>query len=135
MADLAHHIAGRAKKLASKYQVTPIPQELEDLAVETLAQVRDALDALAKSDVDLARFVIAGDRGINRHRRVVLAGLKQSIRRDPEPRNTWLRLINTARNLERVADHATNIAEAVIYMKEGDIIRHVGARKVAPAAE
>ncbi len=135
MADLANHIAGRAKKLASKYQPTSIPQELEDLALETLAQVRDALDALARSDAELARTVLAGDHRINRHRRVVLAELKQAIRNDPDRVTTWLRLINTARNLERVADHATNIAEAVIYMKEGDIIRHVGGYRDGPATD
>ena len=94
------------------------------MAVEALAQVRDSLDALIKGDADLARRVIQGDRRIDRHQRLVRKGLKEAIRRDPDRLNTWLRLINTARNLERVADHATNIAEAVIYLKEGDIVRH-----------
>ena len=59
--------------------------------------------------------------------------LKQCIRQNPEQVNTWLRLINPARNIERVADHATNIAEAVVYLKEGDIIRHVGIVRRTPA--
>jgi phosphate transport system protein len=124
MADLARHIAKRAKKLASETPPTAIPEELESMAIEALAQVRDCLDALIKGDADLARRVIQGDRRIDRHQRLVRKGLKASIRRDPDRLNTWLRLINTARNLERVADHATNIAEAVIYLKEGDIVRH-----------
>jgi phosphate transport system protein len=124
MADLARHIAKRAKKLASETPPTAIPEELESMAIEALAQVRDCLDALIKGDADLARHVIQGDRRIDRHQRLVRKGLKGSIRRDPDRLNTWLRLINTARNLERVADHATNIAEAVIYLKEGDIVRH-----------
>ncbi len=124
MADLARHIAKRAKKLASESPPTAIPEELESMAIEALAQVRDCLDALIKGDADLARHVISGDRRIDRHQRLVRKGLKASIRRDPDRLNTWLRLINTARNLERVADHATNIAEAVIYLKEGDIVRH-----------
>jgi phosphate transport system protein len=126
MADLADHIAKRAKKLASLAQVVPIPQELEMMAMEALGSVHDSLDALAKSDAELARSVISADRRIDRHRRAVLKELKQSIRQNPERVTTWLRLINTARNIERVADHATNIAEAVVYLKEGDIIRHVG---------
>jgi len=134
MADLAEHIANRARKLAADPAGPPIPQDLEAMASEALAQVHDVLDALAKCDVTLARAVIAKDRGIDRHRALVLRELKQSIRRDPDRVNTWLRLINTARNLERVADHATNIAEAVIYMKEGDIVRHVGGRRVAESA-
>ena len=44
--------------------------------------------------------------------------------RKPERINTWLRLVNTARNLERIADHAAKIAESVVYLKEGEILRH-----------
>jgi phosphate transport system protein len=124
MADLARHIAKRAEKLARASRPTAVPEELESMAVEALAQVRDCLDALVKGDAELARAVIAGDRRIDRHQQLVRKGLKDAIRRDPDRLNTWLRLINTARNLERVADHATNIAEAVIYLKEGDIVRH-----------
>ncbi|HWE36173.1 MAG TPA: phosphate signaling complex protein PhoU [Isosphaeraceae bacterium] len=131
MADLADHIANRARKLAAKVVPTAIPGALEEMALEALARVREALDALARCDAELARAVIAADRGIDRRRRAVLKELKQAIRREPERVNTWLRLINTARNFERIADHATNIAEAVIYLKEGDIIRHV-ARSPRP---
>ncbi len=53
--------------------------------------------------------------------------LKEEIVRDPERINTWLRLVNTARNLERIADHAAKIAESVIYLKEGEILRHRAA--------
>ncbi len=123
--DLADHIASRARKLASKVPPIGIPREMEAMAREAMNQVHDALDALTKADADLARRVISGDRGVDRVRRAVLKGLKDSIRQDPDRLNTWLRLINTARNIERVADHATNIAEAVIYLKEGDIIRRV----------
>lgn len=124
MADLALHIAKRAKKFAASVEPRAIPQELEAMAVEALAQVRDSLDALIKGDAELARAVISGDRRVDRYHRMVRKGLKMAIRNDPDRLNTWLRLINTARNLERVADHATNIAEAVIYLKEGDIVRH-----------
>jgi phosphate transport system protein len=125
MSNLARNIAKRVKKQASDNPVSPIPQQLESMALETLEQVRDSLDALAKADTTLARAVIAGDRRVDRRYRAVLAELKDEIRRDPGRLNTWLRLINTARNLERVADHATSIAEAVVYLKEGDIVRHV----------
>jgi phosphate transport system protein len=133
MGDLANHIANRARKLIKREESGLVSPELEGLSLEVLAQVRDTLDALAKSDADLARAVIAGDRGIDRRRVVVVRELKDSIRRDPDRVDTWLRLINVARNLERVADHATNIAEAVIYLKEGSIIRHVSDRRTANA--
>ena len=125
MADLAQHMAKRVRKAASDPEGTPaIPEDLEQMAGDVLGQVRDALDALSQSDVELAKAVIVGDRRIDRQHRNVLAGLKQSIRRDPARLDGWFRLINSARNLERIADHATNIAEVVIYLRDGDIIRH-----------
>jgi phosphate transport system protein len=124
MGDLADHIANRARKLARDPNPVPIPPRLDALAQEALAEVHACLDALGRCDSDLARQVIEADRGVDRHRRAVQKELKAAIRREPERINTWLRLINTARNLERIADHATNIAEAVVYLKEGRIIRH-----------
>ena len=96
MGDLARHIAKRVRKLAADPGVYPLPEPLESMAVESLAQVRKALDALAKSDAVLARAVIAGDARVDRHYRGVVKGLKQCIRRDPERVDNWLRLINTA---------------------------------------
>jgi phosphate transport system protein len=130
LGDLARHIAKRVKKLSADPQAFPIPEQLESMAVEAMGQVRDCLDAVTKSDSQLARSVIASDSRIDRHYRVVLKELKQRIRHDPERIDNWLRLINTARNLERIGDHATNIAEAVVYLREGDIIRHAGDRQV-----
>ncbi len=114
MADLARHIAKRARKLAEEPLGRALPRGLEAMASEALGQVR----------VALARSVILGDRKVDRYRRAVIGELKQAIRDDPDRLDAWLRLINAARNLERIADHATNIAEAVVYLKEGDIIRH-----------
>jgi phosphate transport system protein len=125
MGDLARHIAKRVRKLADDPLAFPIPQRLETLATEALAQVRDSLDSLTQCDTELARTVIAADLQVDRLYRAVLKEIKQSICQHPDRVDNWLRLINTARNLERTADHATNIAEAVIYLKEGDIVRHI----------
>ena len=130
MADLAEHIANRAKKLARAPEPMPPPREVETMALEVMEQVRESLDALVKADADRARAVIANDRGIDRRRREVVNQLKDAIRANPDRLNDWLRLINVARNLERIADHATNIAETVIYMKEGDITRRVVDRRL-----
>ena len=64
------------------------------------------------------------DRQVDLDYRAVQKQLKVEIVYDPERINTWLRLVNTARNLERVADHAVKIAESVIYLKQGEILRH-----------
>ncbi|WZO98451.1 phosphate signaling complex protein PhoU [Isosphaeraceae bacterium EP7] len=124
MADLALHIAKRVKKSSGDATPIPIPQGMEAMAMESLSQVHDCLDALTRSDSDLARRVIASDRRFDALRRDIQNDLKDLIRKDPDRLDSCLRLINTARNLERIADHATNIAEAVIYLKEGKIVRH-----------
>jgi phosphate transport system protein len=128
MGDLARHIAKRVKKLADDPLAFPIPEPLEALAVGALAQVRDGLDALTGCDPALARAVIDADGEVDRLYRDVVKGLKRSIRAHPDRVDSWLRLINTARNLERIADHAANIATSVIYLKEGDIVRHAAPR-------
>jgi phosphate transport system protein len=124
LADLARHIAKRVKKLAADPLAVPIPQPLENLGLEALTQVHDSLDALTQANVARAKAVIAADRRVDRHYRSVLKLLKLEIVQYPERINTWLRLVNTARNLERIADHAAKIAEAVVYLREGEILRH-----------
>lgn len=134
MGDLASHIAKRARKLSRRPEPVPISPQMEFLAMESLAQVRDALDALARGDTELARQVIAGDRQVDLRRRLILKELKRSIRREPEQLTLWLHLINTAKNLERIADHATNIAEAGIYLEEGVFVRREDQPRVAESA-
>ena len=124
LADLARHIAKRIKKLSSDPLAFPIPQPLENLGLEALNQVHDSLDALTQANVSRAQAVMAAEKKIDRHYRSVLKLLKQEIVQHPHRINTWLRFINTARNIERIADHASKIAEAVVYLKEGDILRH-----------
>jgi phosphate transport system protein len=126
MADLAEHIANRVRKRVATADTAPVPGSLDALATASLALVHDSLSALEHDDAGLAQAVIREDRGVDRLRRTVLRELKDAIRQEPDRVDTWLRLINTARNLERVADHAANIAETVVYLKEGDIIRHGG---------
>jgi phosphate transport system protein len=124
LCDLARHIAKRVKKLAADPLAFPIPQVLENLALDALAQIHDSLDALTQSNVSRAQAVIAADHGIDRNYRGVQKLLKAEMVRSPERIDTWLRLVNTARNLERIADHAAKIAESVIYLEEGEILRH-----------
>jgi phosphate transport system protein len=124
LCDLARHIAKRVKKLAADPQAFPIPQTLENLAIEALSQIHASLDALTQSNVSRAQTVIAADQRVDRNYRAVQKQLKAEIVRNPERLDTWLRLVNTARNLERIADHAAKIAESVIYLEEGEILRH-----------
>jgi phosphate transport system protein len=128
LADLARHIAKRVKKLSLDSLAFPIPQPLENLGLEALNQVHDCLDALTQANVARAQAVMVEEKRVDRHYRSVLKLLKQEITLNPQRIDTWLRLINTARNIERIADHASKIAEAVIYLKEGEILRHRSRR-------
>ncbi len=132
LCDLARHIAKRVTKLATDPRAFPIPQGLENLALEALSQIHQSLDALTQSDVARAQAVIVADQEVDRNYRAVQKQLKAEIIGAPDRIDTWLRLVNTARNLERIADHAAKIAESVIYLKEGEILRH---RMSSPSAE
>jgi phosphate transport system protein len=122
LCDLAQHIAKRVKKLTGDPEAFPIPQVLENLAIMALSQIRDSLDALTQCNISRAHIVIITDHQVDLDYRAVQKQLKLEIIGNPERINTWLRLVNTARNLERVANHAVNIAESVIYLKEGEIM-------------
>jgi phosphate transport system protein len=124
IADLAARIARRARKLAKKSGGVPIPDPLKALARAVLAEVRASYDALVGRDARRARAVIAEDRSINRQYRRFRRELKQDLRLHAGRLNAWLQLMSTARNLERIADHATDIAQTIVYLEEGIIIRH-----------
>lgn len=132
IADLAEHIAKRTRKLAREGGL-PIPPYLAELGEASLGLVRDGLNALGDADPSRARAVIVADKQVDRRLRSALKQMKQEIQQDPDKVDAFLRLMNTARDLERAADHAANIAKAIVFLKEGDIIRHTRtARPDAP---
>jgi len=128
IADLAARIARRARKLAKRPDGVPIPEPLKSLARDVLTHVCASYEALASRDSTRAREVILGDRLIDRQYRLLRRELKESLRQHAEQFDAWLQLMNTARNLERIADHATEIAQTIVYLQEGVIIRHKSDR-------
>jgi len=124
LCNLAQHIAKRVKKLARDPEAFPIPEALENLAFVALSQIHDSLDALTQCNISRAQIVIDVDHQVDVDYRAVQVQLKLKIIHNPERINTWLRLVSTARNLERIANHAVKIAESVIFLKEGAILRH-----------
>jgi phosphate transport system protein len=133
IADLAARIARRARKLSRKPNPAPIPEAMSALAHDVHNQVRAGYEALRDRDSRKAREVIAGDRPIDRQYRLLRNELKDRLREQPDQLNSWLQMMSTARNLERIADHATGIAQMVVYLQEGAIIRHT--REVPPSEE
>jgi phosphate transport system protein len=123
MADLAVDIAGRALQLAELPPV-PVPEKLQRMTDLTIAMVRRSLDAFVKQDTCEARAVCRLDDEVDRYNAEIIQELIQLMRSSPDMVEGALSLFSATRHLERIADHATNIAEDVIYLVEGEIVRH-----------
>jgi phosphate transport system protein len=123
MADLAEDIAERAMALA-RWPAIPIPADLQRMTDLASSMVRQALDAFVNLDAKLARLVCRLDDEVDRYNKSIIDELIRLMRRSPEMVEPGLSLFSATRHLERIADHATNIAEDVIYLVEGAIVRH-----------
>ena len=121
--DLAKNIAKRVSQLAQA-GVVELPAEIRTMATLAQEMVRESLEAVVNGDPALARRVREEDDAVDesrqRVRKMVLAGIKA----EPERVESLLRINSVSKHIERIADMATNIAEDVIYMVEGDIVRH-----------
>jgi phosphate transport system protein len=124
VADLAAGIARRTVALASECPDVPISEHLEEMAALAAEMVRGSIDALIDADAARARAVIALDDEADRLYLGIIDELKRMMRAGEDRLEAGLLLFSAAANLERIADHATNIAEEVVYLKEGVIIRH-----------
>jgi phosphate transport system protein len=123
MGDLAVNIAERAIELNEEPQLKPYI-DVPRMAEITEAMVRDALDALVKGCSKIPYEVIKRDDEVDDLNVQVFNELLFFMIQDPGTVSRATRISYVAKYLERIADHATNIAEMVIYMCEGKIIRH-----------
>jgi phosphate transport system protein len=123
VADLAVNIAERAVFLATQQKV-PMWFNFAQMAEKAQAMLHKSLDALVNLDPKLAREVCAADDEVDAMNRDAYLRVQEGIRRHPERMESLIHLLSVSRHLERIADHATNIAEDVIYMCEGEIVRH-----------
>jgi phosphate transport system protein len=123
MADHAVNIARRAEYLAT-YPNADLPSDLEVMLQKTQMMVRDSLDAFVRQDPVLARHVCAADKEVDRLNRQMHVLIQQQIRTYPEQIEPLMHQLSVSRQLERIADLATNVAEDVVYTVEGEIIRH-----------
>ena len=94
------------------------------MSAKTQAMLRDSLDSMVNLDAKLASEVCGRDDEIDRMKRAARHQAEEMIAADPGQTKVLLRLLAVSRNLERIADLATNIGEDVIYMVEGKITRH-----------
>jgi len=123
MADLAANIAERAHALAQGPGI-PVPMTLRQMTDLTNLMVRDSLDAFVHLNIGLAKRVCRLDDEVDRYNRAIIDYVSQYMKQTPDHVEPGLHLFSAARQLERIADHATNIAEDVVYLVEGRIIRH-----------
>jgi phosphate transport system protein len=123
MGDLARNIAKRARFL-TKCQPFNLPPDFREMATRTQSMVKQSLDALVNADAALAQKVREADDEIDRLRKQVEHVVEDQIEKTPEQTECLVKLISASRHLERLADMATHIAEDVIYMVEGEIVRH-----------
>lgn len=121
--DLAVNIARKAVAFASQGPME-IPFNLAGMWEKTHSMLHDSLEALVNLNPVLANNVCARDNEVDQMKRDIRQKAEAMMQRDAGKVPALLTLLAVSRNLERVADHATNIAEDVIYMAEGRIIRH-----------
>ena len=132
--DLAVNIARKAIPFAGQTEFR-FPFDMLALSRQTESMLRDSLDCLVSLDADLARQICARDQEINRMKRAFRDQVEDQIRQHPHQLSLLLKLLGAVRNLERVADLATNIAEDVVYLVEGTIIRHQGEAAQGPPTD
>src|SRR6185437_12067321 len=123
MGDLAVNIAQGLPRLLAQ-PLAPPTVDLPLMAERANRMLRRALDALMQQRVELARAVLEADDEVDRMRDAIFRELMISMSHDPEQVERCLALMFVARNLERIADHATNIAEEVIFWVAGVDVRH-----------
>lgn len=123
MADLACNIAERAKSL-DLYPLYPVPAEIEEMVAISTKMVKDALDAFVEHDPRKAVQVIHEDDRMDSLNRTVIQQIQDTMRQSPEDVDPALHCFSASRHLERISDLATNIAEDVIYLVDGNIVRH-----------
>lgn len=123
MGDLAVNIGERVLELADQPLVKPLV-DLPALTELTRRMVSSSLHAFTQKDPVLARSVRARDDQVDRMRDAVQAELVRIMQSKPETIDHALPLLLIARHLERICDHATNIAEDIVYMVEASMVRH-----------
>ncbi len=121
--DLAVNIAERTLGVAAEGRV-PVPFDVAHMGQKVQTMLEKALDALVNADLHAARAVFDLDDEVDAIHKRNYQLVKEQIRRKPERIDSLIQYTSVSRHLERIADLATNIAEDIVYMIEGEIVRH-----------
>jgi phosphate transport system protein len=123
LGDHAENIAEAALKLIAEPPVKPLI-DLPKMAEQAIGMLKDALDAFTRNDAQLAKEVCGRDSVVDSYRDQVSRELVTHMTSDATTIDRSLQLMMISLNLERIADHATNIAEDVVYIATGEVIKH-----------
>lgn len=123
MGDQAVNIAYSGEDYLTRPALKTIP-DLGEMTSQVKAMVKDSLDAFVRRDIELSKSVLKRDDSVDQLNARVRELTKDIMRADVTTIEACLDLVSISRNLERVADHATNIAEEVVFLTTGDDIRH-----------
>jgi phosphate transport system protein len=118
--DLAKNIAKRALVIAESDPITPLTRSIERMGELVSARLKDVLDAFAARDIDRARTVWQRDNEVDEHYDSIFRELLTYMMADPRTITSCAHLLFVAKNLERIGDHATNIAEIILYEVTGE---------------
>lgn len=133
MGDLAVNIVARALTLIHQSDIG-VSVNIEGMGAQVENMVLRCLDAFVKEDAELARSVLLADDEVDKTRNEIYDILTQAMERDPAVVRRALATMFIARNLERIADHATNVAEDIIFLRSGVDVRHRREVNAEPAA-
>ena len=123
MGDIARNIAKRALYLAQNGP-SDFTDDIRTMAAKAQSMVKRSLDALVEADAKLAQQVRDADDEVDALHKRVTASLRERLAQSSDRSESWLKWLSVVKHIERLADMATHIAEDVIYMVEGEIVRH-----------
>jgi phosphate transport system protein len=123
IADLAVNISQRSQCLAS-FPEFVVPERVVQMVDLTTQMVRSALDSFVNLDAQAARRIIRLDDTVDQHNREIIDELQTQMQEKPQSVAACLHCFSAVRHVERIADHSVSIAEDVIYLAEGAIVRH-----------
>ncbi len=123
--DLGQNIAGHTLRiLRNPVLVKPVQLDVTPIYQKVQIMLKKSIDAIVNLDVKTAGEILKADDEVDRLHRDYAQRVVEEIRKNPDKAEVLIQYIHVARHLERIADHTTNIAEDVIYLIEGEIVRH-----------
>ena len=123
VADLGVSIAERACGIVRCPEIA-VPDDMKDMSRQALDMLHRSIDAYVHLDIRMAREVCLQDETIDNLNRDIINELTELMKRRPDLVEPAIHMFSASRQIERIADHATNIAEDVVYLVQGEIVRH-----------